>query len=49
MKYFAFSINSLLATLLCILLVSFNSIYFPCVGSYSTFCTSFKTINPAFI
>lgn len=42
MKYFAFSINSLLATLLCRFLISFNSIYFPLVGSYSTFYTSFK-------
>lgn len=42
MKYFALSINSLPATLSCRFLISFNSIYFPLVGSYSTFCSSFK-------
>lgn len=39
---FAFSINTLLVTLLCSFLISFNSICFPPVASYSTSCTSFK-------
>lgn len=47
MEYFTFSINSLLATLLYRFLISFNSISFPPVGSYSTFCTSWRAVNPA--
>lgn len=46
-EYFTFSISSLLATLLYRFLISFNSISFPPVGSYSTFCTSWRAVNPA--
>lgn len=45
--YFTFSIKSLLAPLLYRFLISFNSISFPPVGSYSTFCTSWRAVNPA--